>query len=260
MANKVLSSARNSKNDEFYTSDEDVEHELSHYVHSFQKKIVFCNANDSQDSAFVRYFIQNFNALGLRRLISISFCPQIDLFSTCVAKRIIYEGSQVEVQELKGDGDFRSAESLYSLQESDIVVTNPPFSLFGEFVSLMMSFNKKFIVLGNQNAITYKKVFPLLKDNRIWLGHHFGEMKFKIPYNSEPKETRFWEDAAGQKWRSLGNVCWYTNIDIIKRHERLRLQKKYSPEHYPKFDNFDAINVDRVNDIPCDYEGNRVER
>ena len=154
---------------------------------------------------------------------------------------------------LKGDGDFRSEESINCLQESDIVVTNPPFSLFKEFISQLIEYKKQFIIIGNQNAITYKDCFKLLMDNCMWIGYHFGDMKFTVPDYYEPRETRFWIDESGQKWRSLGNACWFTNIDIAKRHEPLILYKKYDPEQYPKYENYNAINVNKVSEIPIDY-------
>ena len=156
---------------------------------------------------------------------------------------------------LTGDGDFRSQECLDILDESDIVITNPPFSLFQEFTTTLINHNKKFVIVGNQNAITYKKIFQLLKDNKIWLGNKFGDMSFRVPQDSEPRPTRFWIDETGQKWRSLGNACWYTNLDIDKRHKKLILQKKYNPDKYPTYDNYDAINVNKVSEIPWDYEG-----
>lgn len=155
----------------------------------------------------------------------------------------------------KGDGDFRSKECIELLKEADIVVTNPPFSLFREYVGQLMEYEKKFLIIGNQNNATYKEIFHLIKDNRVWLGYKAGDMSFRVPQNSEARATRFWIDSNGQKWRSLGNICWYTNLDIKKRHEDLILYKTYSPEEFPKYDNYDAINVNKTADIPCDYDG-----
>ena len=156
---------------------------------------------------------------------------------------------------LKGDGDFRSAECIEYLKEADIVVTNPPFSLFREYVAQLMEYDKKFIIIGNQNAITYKEVFPLIKENRLWLGFKCGDMAFTVPESYEARETRFWVDESGQKWRSFGNICWYTNLDHSKRHEDLILYKSYSEEEYPSYDNYNAIEVSKVSEIPCDYYG-----
>ena len=154
---------------------------------------------------------------------------------------------------LKGDGDFRSPECIEALKEADIVVTNPPFSLFREYVATLMKYGKKFVIIGNQNAITYKEFFPLLKENKVWLGYHNGDMSFMVPDDYEERATRFWIDETGQKWRSLGTISWYTNLDIEKRHRPLDLIPKYDPEKYPKYDNYDAIEVSKVSEIPCDY-------
>jgi hypothetical protein len=154
---------------------------------------------------------------------------------------------------LKGNGDFRSQECIELLKEADIVVTNPPFSLFREFIALLMEYGKKFLVIGNQNAIHYKDIFTLIKENKIWLGYKFGDMSFQVPSYFEPRATRYWVDETGQKWRSLGNVCWFTNLDIQKRKEEMVLFKIYNPDEYPKYDNYDAINVDKTSDIPSDY-------
>ena len=152
-------------------------------------------------------------------------------------------------------GDFRSAECVALLREADVVVTNPPFSLFREYVGQLMDYGKKFLIVAPQNAITYKEIFPLIKENRIWLGFKSGDMAFKVPADSEPRTTRYWVDEGGQKWRSLGNICWFTNLDHTKRHEELDLVCRYNPDDYPKYDNYDAIEVSKVVDIPCDYDG-----
>ena len=154
---------------------------------------------------------------------------------------------------LDGDGDFRSPECVEILKQADIVITNPPFSLFREYIGQLMEYDKKFLVIGSQNAITYKEIFPLLKENRMWLGYRCGDMAFTVPEYYEERETRFWIDDNGQKWRSLGNICWFTNLDHKKRHEELELYKRYTPEEYHKYDNYNAINVDKTADIPEDY-------
>lgn len=159
------------------------------------------------------------------------------------------------IRYLKGDGDFRSDESIELLKQADIVVTNPPFSLFREYVSLLMAHKKKFVIIGSQNAIAYKEIFPLIKNNQLWLGWKAGDMAFKVPHYYPPRDTRYWEDKKGQKWRSLGNICWFTNLDIAKRHEKLELYKKYNSEDYPKYFNYDGIDVDKVDSIPEDYDG-----
>lgn len=151
---------------------------------------------------------------------------------------------------MQQNGDFRSPECIEILKQSDIVVTNPPFSLFREYVAQLMEYEKKFVIVGNQNAITYKETFKLIKENKIWLGNKSGDMAFRVPDYYEEKATRYWQDETGQKWRSLGNICWFTNLDHAKRHEELLLYKAYSEEEYPKYDNYDAIEVNKVKDIP----------
>ncbi len=167
----------------------------------------------------------------------------------------LFKMGENTLTQLAGDGDFRSPECLALLDEADVVVTNPPFSLFREYVATLVEHDKKFIIIGNQNAIHYKEIFPLLKENKVWLGYKFGDMAFTVPDTYEPRATRYWQDETGQKWRSMGNVCWYTNLDIKKIHEELTLTERYSPEKYPKYDNYDAINVNKTSDIPCDYDG-----
>ena len=205
----------------------------------------------------------------MKKLITTCYQNQdVDLFSQNKSEQavyLVYEGDkngdhipnaeEIGVKALKGDGDFRSKECIELLKEADIVVTNPPFSLFREYVAQLMEYDKKFLIIGNQNAIKYKEIFPLLKANKVWLGYQFGDMKFKVPDFYEPRETRFWIDETGQKWRSLGNICWFTNLDIKKRHEDLILYKYYTPEEYPTYANYNAIDVSKTADIPCDYDG-----
>ena len=267
--NKNLHSAKSNKKDEFYTQLADIENELKHYRHHFKGKTVFCNCDDPRVSNFFHYFSHRFESLGLKKLITTCYKNQdMDLFSTHESEKavmLVYEGDkngdrvpnaeEIGITELQGDGDFRSAESIALLKEADIVVTNPPFSLFREYVAQLMEFDKKFIIIGNQNAITYKEIFSLIKDNRLWLGYKAGDMSFKVPSDYEMRETRSWRDEEGNNWRSLGNACWFTNLDIAKRHEDLDLYKTYTPEEYPKYDNYDAINVNKTKDIPKDYAG-----
>ena len=267
--NKNLHSAKSNKKDEFYTQLADIENELKHYRHHFKGKTVFCNCDDPRVSNFFHYFSHRFESLGLKKLITTCYKNQdMDLFSTHESEKavmLVYEGDknsdripnaeEIGITELQGDGDFRSAESIALLKEADIVVTNPPFSLFREYVAQLMEFDKKFLIIGNQNAITYKEIFSLIKDNRLWLGYKAGDMSFKVPSDYEMRETRSWRDEEGNNWRSLGNACWFTNLDIAKRHEDLDLYKTYTPEEYPTYDNYDAINVDKTKDIPADYAG-----
>ena len=245
--NSNLSKAKTAKNDEFYTQMTDVEKELKHYKEHFKDKTILCNCDDPVHSAFWKYFHLNFNHLGLKKLISTHYLAQQFKWDLNAEKPYVMEytgenDNDVTVGTktyLKGDGDFTSAECIEFLKESDIVVTNPPFSLFREFVAILMKYEKKFIIIGNKNAITYKEFFPLLKNNEVWIGYN-NVTDFMQPDNSIKK---------------FGNIGWFTNIDIAKRHEKLILYKTYNPEEYPKYDNYDAINVDKVADIPVDYKG-----
>ena len=290
--NKALSAAGQAKKDEFYTQLVDIENELRHYKEHFKGKVVFCNCDDPYESNFFKYFAINFNHLGLKKLICTCYAgspvvyTQLSLFGD---EEVIGEEPsdkkpyKIEITHvddlngdgavdltdvelllrsvdgkptlLKGDGDFRSAECIELLKEADIVVTNPPFSLFREYVAQLMKYDKQFLIIGSQNNVTYKEIFPLLKDNKLWLGYKSGDMAFTVPDSYEARETRFWIDENGQKWRSLGNICWFTNLDIQKRHEELILFRSYSPEEYPNYDNYDGIEVKKVVDIPCDYYG-----
>ena len=267
--NKQLGRAKRAKEDEFYTQLSDIENELRHYRPHFKGKTVLCNCDDPRVSNFFHYFAYQFEALGLKRLITTCYKNQTpDLFSQHDCERaisLVYDGDkngnrvpdpeEIGIHELQGDGDFRSPECIELLMQADIVVTNPPFSLFREYVEQLIHFDKKFLIVGSQNNITYKEVFPLFMDNRIWLGYKAGDMAFRVPADSEPRETRFWQDDSGQKWRSFGNICWYTNLDIPKRHEEIVLFRTYSPTVYPHYDNYDAIEAGKVEDIPCDYDG-----
>ena len=237
--NKNLHQAKTAKNDEFYTQLTDIEKELSHYRAHFKDKIILCNCDDPTWSEFWRYFHLNFEFFGLKKLISTHYS------ATERTYKLEYTGgddTNIEdgiKTDLLQNGDFRSDECIEILKQADIVVTNPPFSLFREYVAQLIDYDKKFICIGSQNAITYKEFFPLLKDNKVWLGH------------TSPKEFLQPDDSI----KKFGNISWFTNLDISKRHEKLILWKNYTPEEYPKYDNYDAINVDRVADIPVDYDG-----
>ena len=287
--NTTLGAAKASKKDEFYTQLGDIEKELSHYREYFRDKVVFCNCDDPYESNFFKYFALYFNALGLKKLIAtcydgspiaqqelplfpdenneqkkkaykveISEVPDLDGngATDLTDVKLLLKSSDHNIKaELKGNGDFRSPECIELLKQADIVVTNPPFSLFREYIALLLKYDKKFLVIGNQNAITYKEIFKNMQNNELWLGYKSGDMAFRVPNYYEPRETRYWVDETGQKWRSMGNICWFTNMDIQKRHEYLILVKKYSPEDYSKYDNYDAINVNKTDDIPNDYPG-----
>ena len=290
--NKNLSAANKAKKDEFYTQLTDIENELRHYRAFFADKTVFCNCDDPFESNFVKYFAMNFNALGLKKLIATCYATspvmytQLTLFGDEVQLGAAEEGKKpykIEITEvadkngdgaidledfedmlranppelLKGDGDFRSKECVELLKEADVVVTNPPFSLFREYVAQLIEYDKKFIIIGNQNAITYKEIFPLIKENRIWLGAsiHSGDREFRVPDSYPLMAAGYRVDENNIKYIRVKGVRWFTNIDYLQRHEDLILYKHYTPEEYPKYDNYNAINVDKTSDIPCDYDG-----
>lgn len=262
-----LAAARAAKEDEFYTQVSDIERELLHYKKHFNGKVVYCNCDDPRVSGFVHYFSHNFEVLGLKGLIATCYKnTQPDLFSAHdseQAVKLVYLGDsdgsgkpepdEFKVELLAGDGDFRSKESIELLRSADIVVTNPPFSLYREFVSLMIRHEKKFVLVGPQNAITTKELFPLIMSGQMWLGANSGAMKFRVPADKEKEGLEV--DEFGNKFQGFGNICWYTNLDLPKRHEDLILYKSYSPEEYPKYDNYDAIEVSKVAEIPLDYDG-----
>jgi len=291
--NKDLNTAFKNKADEFYTSLTDIEKEMRYYKEQFKDKIVLCNCDDPYESNFFKYFAMNFNFFGLKKLIATCYDEspiageQLSLFDLNYevpsskpkqAYKIVinevddingdgaFDMSDVEsliknkkntLTTLKGDGDFRSDECIKLLKEADIVVTNPPFSLFREYVSQLMEYNKKFIIIGNVNAITYKEFFPLLKDNKVWMGAsiHSGDREFRVPDSYPLKASGFRVDEKGNKYIRVKGVRWWTNMDYSQRHEDLILYKHYNKEEFPTFDNYDAINVDKTSDIPVDYNG-----
>jgi hypothetical protein len=265
--NKNLHKAKDSKKDEFYTQLSDIERELKHYKHHFKDKVVYCNCDDPRVSNFFHYFSYNFEALGLKKLMATCYkSQQKDLFSLNDSEQAIYleyegdkngnflpDDEEIGIKPLKDDGDFRSEESIELLKQADIVVTNPPFSLFRDYVAQLVQHDKKFVIIGHQNALTYKEIFRLVKENKLWLGFGFkGGASHFI--------NKHYEDYASAGDHKEGmirvsGVVWLTNLDISKRHEDLVLYKKYTPEEYPKYDNYDAINVDKTKDIPMDYTG-----
>ncbi len=267
--NSNLHKAKSSKKDEFYTQLADIENELKHYEHHFKGKTVYCNCDDPRVSNFFHYFTFNFEKLGLKKLITTCYKNQnIDLFSKHEDEKgiyLVYEGDKNEngvpdpeeigINELKGDGDFRSKESIELLKQADIVVTNPPFSLFREYIAQLIKYDKNFLIIGSYNAITYKEIFSYIKENRIWLGYGFkgGNAYFQTTGNVNDFAKGVYNEETGLvKFR---NVTWYTNLEHEKRNEKLILYKNYNPAEYPKYDNYDAINVDKTKDIPMDYEG-----
>lgn len=287
-SNSNLHMSRAGKTDEFYTQMSLISSELYHYQEHFKGKTVFCNCDDPFESEFFKYFALNFKELGLKKLITTCYSgspvagKEMGLFEDqgheyritgkkaykvvmSELKDVTGDGNEDlddvrelirhRIRYLKGDGDFRSAESVELLKEADIIVSNPPFSLFREYIAQLMEYGKKFVVVGNQNAITYKEILPLIRDNKVWLGYNNGHFWFKVPDSYEVKKTDFKIDESGQKWRRMGNICWFTNLDIEKRHDDMTLFRNYNPEDYPKYDNYDAIEVSRTVDIPCDYYG-----
>lgn len=294
MPQENLTHARVGNKDEFYTQLPDIEKELRFYRQHFKDKVVFCNCDDPYESNFFKYFALNFNVLGLKKLIATCYNGSpvsgneltFDFGdSTLAPEKIAYKVEITEVKDmnndgavnlldiqyilrhingviskLQGNGDFRSPECVTLLKQADIVVTNPPFSLFREYIAQLFQYDKKFIVLGNMNAMTYREIFPLIKDNKMWIGYGFNmSMVFRTTYPNLLEANRQYVRNKGydpdQNYVKTPAIAWFTNLDIKKRHETLDLYKHYTPEEYPQFDNYDAINVDRVSDIPMDYEG-----
>ena len=267
--NGNLHTAKREKNDEFYTQLADIENELKHYTEHFRGKVVYCNCDDPRVSNFFHYFSYNFERLGLKKLITTCYKNQErDLFSQNDSEHAIYleyngdkngdnipNPEEIGIHHLKGDGDFRSKESIELLKQADIVVTNPPFSLFREYIAQLIEYNKKFIVIGSMNAITYKEIFPLIAQNKMWLGYGFkgGNAYFKTTKSENEFAKGVYNFETGLvKFR---NLHWYTNLDHFKRHEEIILYKKYNEEEYPKYDNYNAIEVSKVANIPMDYDG-----
>lgn len=269
--NKRLRSASTAKKDEFYTQLSDIEKELKHYKNHFKGKVIYCNCDDPRTSNFFHYFSYNFEKLGLKKLITTCYKNQnMDLFSQNDSEQAIYleydgdkngnnipESKEIGIKPLKGDGDFRSKECIELLKQADIVVTNPPFSLFREYVAQLTEYDKKFLIIGNMNAITYKEIFKLIKENKLWLGAsiHSGDREFGVPDDYPLNAASCRIDNEGKKFIRVKGVRWFTNLDYKERHEDLILYKQYSPEEYPAFDHYDAINVDKTKDIPMDYKG-----
>lgn len=288
--NKNLHKAGKAKNDEFYTQITDIEKELKHYKDQFNGKVVYCNCDDPFESNFFKYFAANFNALNLKRLITTSHVKspiaggQLSLFDVEGLKPEGKEPFKIEINEVKdfdsdgaigladvewllkhdsntatplrGNGDFRSEECIELLQDADIVVTNPPFSLFREYIEQLDKYDKKFLILGSQNAVKYNFIFKLIKENKVWLGYDNGGTKwFQVPDDYDIKTESRKKIVNGIKYFSMGSIVWFTNLDTTKRQNKLTLYKKYTQDQYPTYDNYNAINVNRYIDIPCDYEG-----
>jgi hypothetical protein len=265
--NRNLTNAKQNKKDEFYTQLTDIENELRHYKKHFKGKVIYCNCDDPRVSNFFHYFSYRFEQLGIKKLIATCYKNQnADLFSQNDSDNAIYleyngdkngnripDQEEIGIKELKGDGDFRSQESIDLLKEADIVVTNPPFSLFREYVAQLIEYDKKFIIVGHQNAISYKEIFKLMKENKVWLGYGFkgGAAHFINTHYEDYATAGNHKDGMIR----VSGVHWFTNLDISKRHEDLILYKPYTTEEYPTYENFNAINVNKTKDIPINYKG-----
>ncbi len=292
--NKTLSAAKVNKNDEFYTQRVDIENELKHYRQHFAGKVVYCNCDDPYESWFFKYFAMNFNALGLRKLIATSYDAS-SVAGTELAFDVSDGGSKAykividrPIEDYNGDGavddediriflrdnppevlvsddeykpgDFRSRQCVELLKEADIAVTNPPFSLFREYVAQLFEYKKQFLILGRMSALHYIEVFPRIMEGTMWCGVGFNlSMVYQTSYENNLEANKKFVKSKGfdpnKNFIKVPAICWYTNLDHKKRHEELVLYKRYNPSDYPKYDNFDAINVDRVTDIPVDYAG-----
>lgn len=289
MSRTDLLVAQRQKKDEFYTQLEDIEKELRNHKEQLKGKVIFCNCDDPYESNFFKYFANNFNYLGLKKLIATSYTKspiagmQLPLFEIEGLKPDGKQPFKVEINEvldsdgsgsidlsdvqyllrhdknsatpLKGNGDFRSEECIELLKQADIVVTNPPFSLFREYIAQLVEHKKKFLILGNINVITYKECFKLIKDGEMWLGAsiHSGDREFRVPDDYPLRAAGYRIDSEGNKYIRVKGVRWFTNMDYDERHSNLVLYKRYTPEHYPKYDNYAAINIDKTVDIPVDY-------
>ncbi len=272
--NSNLQMSRAGKTDEFYTQLSTIEDELWHYRKYFEGKKVLCNADDpaiAEDgfdhlgddlggytSNFFRYFQLNFHRLGIKKLITTHYVSEGQSYKFEIVCKD--KGNQIALPEyvktpLQGNGDFRSDECIELLNECDIVVTNPPFSLMKEFLPLVLESGKKFLVLGNINHVTFREIFHYFKNNQFWLGYNSGHFWFKVPEYYKEKNTDYKQDDKGQKWRRMGNICWFTNIDIEKRHQQLDLYKHYNATDYPKYETYDAIDCKEYKEIPDDYSG-----
>ena len=275
MARKIqhtqFSEARTNKKDEFYTQLSDIERELKHYKKHFKDKVVLCNCDDPRVSNFFHFFSYNFERFGLKKLIATCYKNQeMDLFSENKSEQAIYleytgdkngnnvpDAEEIGIKHLQGDGDFRSKECIELLKKADIVVTNPPFSLFREYVAQLIEYDKKFLIIGNINAISYKEIFKLIKENKAWLGMNMGRgiSGFIVPKHYELYGSEARVDEDGNRIVATNNCLWLTNLDNSKRHEDIILYKKYTQDEFPTYENYNAINVDKTKDIPMDYSG-----
>ena len=263
-SNRNFNNARRARNDEFYTQRSDIEKEMLHYANHFKGKVIYCNCDDPRESHFFHYFSHNFEQLGLKKLIVACYASDnVNLFSTKNSKKAVYQiymgdtnknrqpdDDEIAVKQFKGDGDFRNGESIKLLKEADIVVTNPPFSLFREYIAQLIEYNKKFIIIGNFGSVIYRSIFPLIKDNKLWLGVSPRSMEFQVPDSA----IRFTRTEQGKKYLTV-NAAWFTNLTHKGRNEKLILIDNYKKDAYPKYDEFDTIEVSKTKNIPMDYAG-----
>uniref|UniRef100_UPI0004705101 adenine-specific methyltransferase EcoRI family protein n=1 Tax=Thioalkalivibrio sp. HK1 TaxID=1469245 RepID=UPI0004705101 len=256
---------------EFYTLLTDIEKELRHYERHFKGKVVYCNCDDPRISAFFHYFSYRFESLGLKRLITACYKSQsLDLFSRHDSQQAVYleykgdsnenktpDVSEIGIRSFKGNGDFRNTESINLLNQADIVVTNPPFSLFREYIAQLIEYKKQFLIIGNVNAVSYKEIFPLIKENKLWFGPSIrsGDREFEIPDHYPLNAAGVRIDENGKKYIRIKGVRWYTNLDHAGRHEEMILYNRYTPDEYPTYDNYNAIEVSKTKNIPMDYNG-----
>lgn len=243
--NNNLHNAKRQKNDEFYTTRATVELELNHYKEHFRGKVVYCNCDDPIESEFTRYFAHKFEDWGLKKLISTGYKESghgvMYVYEGDKNGNLVPDRSEWKITELQGNGDFKSEECVELLKQADIVVSNPPFSLFREYVAQLIEYGKEFLIIGNKNAITYKEIFPLIKENKLWLGISFPN-EFILPN--------------GEITKTVSGLCrWFTNLTHAKRNKPLDLVQKYDPRYYPKYENYDCIECSKVMDIPVDYDG-----
>lgn len=260
-----LNAAKRNPKDEFYTTRKMIEDELCEYGEYFKDKVVYCNCDDPEESEFWKFFVRNFKAYGIKKLMATHYEPDeknyaymLELTEDTNGDGRIDYLDEPTITQIPCNGDFRSAYCIELLKQADIVVTNPPFSLWREYIAQLMKYEKKFIIVGNVNAVKYKDVFPLIQENKLWMGHsiHSGDRKFYIPDDYPMKASGCGIDDEGRRFIRVKGVRWFTNLDIPQRHQPLDIRGNYyDPEIYPHYDNYDAIEVSKTSDIPCDYDG-----
>lgn len=255
-SSRAMSQAKRNKKDEFYTQFDVVEAEMNNYKDYFKGKVIFCNCDDPKQSQFWQYFVFNFDDLGLKKLVSTHYQPSV-LFERRKAYKKIYDGKKDVETDLKGDGDFRSDECTKLLKEADIIITNPPFSLFREYVEHLMEHRKKFLIIGNMNATTYKEIFPLIQNNKMWMGCSIksGDREFRVPNDYPLNAAGHRTDEEGRKYIRVKGVRWFTNLKHNDRNVPLNLWKRYNKKEYPVYDNYNAIEINKTKHIPLDWDG-----